>query len=67
MMSNQSDQNNTPRMRPLRSGGKIFWHPCSVCGDQVAPFGVGVDTTRNKMGQWFCRDHVPDDYFEAKA
>ena len=65
-MSETYGTDNTPRMRPLRSGARIFYHPCSVCGEQVAPFGVGVDTGRNKMGQWFCIDHVPDDYFEAK-
>ena len=59
-----------PRFRPLRSNPKlkVFWHPCSVCGEVYGgAFGVGVDTTRNKMGQWFCTDHVPDDYFEAKT
>lgn len=48
-----------PRMRPTRSGGAVFWHPCSVCGYIHAPYGKGVDLRKEKFGVWFCKDHLP--------
>lgn len=41
----------TPRYRTLVSTqGKVFWHPCKVCGDVNAPYGYNV--VRRSRGQW---------------
>lgn len=29
----------------------IFHHPCIVCGNALAPFGV--------HGNWYCQEHRP--------
>lgn len=60
-------EDREPRMRPKRSGGKVFWHPCKVCGLPYAPFGRGVDSRRGKMGEWFCADHLPEDHIIKKG
>jgi len=57
-----------PRFRKVKGteGSRIFWHPCSVCGDTDAPFGLGVSLMHNQFGTWFCAVHLPDDYYERK-
>jgi len=34
-------------------------HPCCVCGDPFASFGVGVSFLRGIAGKWYCRAHRP--------
>ena len=57
-----------PKFRGLKGleGSRIFWHPCSVCGDVNAGHGVGVDFRRKKLGTWYCAEHLPKQYRRKK-
>jgi hypothetical protein len=39
--------------------------PCLVCEAPDPCFGVGCDPTKGEDGLWFCRDHVPPDFWDA--
>lgn len=55
-------------MRPHRAcKGKVFWHPCSICGALDAPFGRDARLRAGVFGQWFCRDCLPDDYLPKET
>jgi hypothetical protein len=34
-------------------------HPCSVCGNALAPYGYGVDLLKGRLGTWYCHEHRP--------
>ena len=58
----------TPRLRPHRAcKSKVFWHPCSVCGDTNASFGVGYYPQYKKLGTWFCGECFKQQANEPKT
>ena len=32
---------------------------CKICENKHAPYGFGVDLSRNKAGVWYCFEHIP--------
>ena len=46
-----------PHDGPVRT--PILWHQCDICGSLNAPFGIGVDLHRDKLGRWYCAEHRP--------
>ena len=61
-------EDRRPRFRRVKGteNSRVFWHPCSVCGDTVAGFGLDVEILRNNFGTWFCGECKPDDYYRGK-
>ena len=57
-----------PRFRKVKGtdNSRIFWHPCSVCNETNAEFGIGVNILNNKFGTWFCAECKPHDYYTRK-
>lgn len=40
------------------------WKPgCLICDRPNPPFGMGADLRRGNVGFWFCREHVPPNFF----
>lgn len=61
-MSPRYHEDKRPRMGKTKSGVISFWHPCSVCGLVNAPYGVNVSLRNEEYGEWFCREHLPDEH-----
>ena len=57
-----------PKFRGLKGveGSRVFIHPCSICGHSVASFGIGFSSARKEMGTWYCKEHVPDNFWRHK-
>lgn len=40
----------------------MFWHPCKICGLVNAANGFNVSLKNNRPGDWFCAEHIPEQY-----
>lgn len=57
------------RPRFVRSKGSVaFVHPCCICGNPIAPFGVDAFVLRavrahnpKLAGRWYCAEHRPEE------
>lgn len=53
----------SPSIRAKRETEKYVFR-CIAC-DAYASYGMGVSLKRGIEGVWYCREHVPPEFFES--
>lgn len=43
-----------------KSGRKVLYTRCRICGKRWAEFGYGVNLRDGKPGHWYCAEHRPE-------